>query len=99
MWLLARLQNHNATDNGNVDLRSFRKFYIQGVKKRYKVVDLLVQKILNDMTLDGGGGGGGSEDQGEHPRGLRTKALMRNLGTRLEYRQLVFVRTGKRLWK
>ena len=30
---------------------------------------------------------------------LRTKTLMRDLGTRLECRQRVFVRTGKTLWK
>ena len=31
--------------------------------------------------------------------GLRMKALMRDLGTRLECRHRVFVRTGKTLWK
>ena len=39
------------------------------------------------------GGGGGGEGRGEQRRGLRTKALMRDLGTRLECRQKVFVRT------
>ena len=46
----------------------------------------------------GGGGGGGSRGE-QRRRGLRTKALMRDLGTRLECRQRVFVRTGKTLWK
>ena len=41
----------------------------------------------------------GAEGRGEQRRGLRTKALMRDLGTRLECRQRVFVRTGKTLWK
>ena len=40
-----------------------------------------------------------AEGQGEQRRGLRTKALMRDLGTRLECGQRVFVRTGKPLWK
>ena len=30
----------------------FKKFYIQSWKNKYEVVDLLVQKLLNDMTLD-----------------------------------------------
>ena len=42
-------------------------------------------------------GGGGGEGRGKQRRGLRTKALMRDLGTRLECRQRVFVRTGKTL--
>ena len=46
----ARLRNHNATDDGNVDFRSLKKFYIQSLEN--KVVDLLVQKLLNDMTLE-----------------------------------------------
>ena len=52
MQVIARLRNHNATDDGNVDFRSFKKFYIQSCKNKNKVVDLLVQKLLNDMTLD-----------------------------------------------
>ena len=47
-----------------------------------------------DGTLQGGGGGGG-EGRGEQRRGLHTKALMRDLRTRLECRQRVFVRTEK----
>ena len=43
------------------------------------------------------GGGGGGEGRGEQRRGLRTKALMRDLGTRLACRHRVFVRTGKTL--
>ena len=43
--------------------------------------------------------GGGGEGQGEQRCCLRTKALMRNLGTRIKRRQRVFVRTGKGLWK
>ena len=49
---LARLRNHIATDDGNVEFRSFKKFYIQSLQNKYKVVDLLAQKLLNDMTLD-----------------------------------------------
>ena len=41
----------------------------------------------------------GAEGRGEQRRGLHTKALMRDLGTRLECRQRAFVRTGKTLWK
>ena len=41
----------------------------------------------------------GAEGRSEERRGLRTKALMRDLGTRLECRHRVFVRTGKTLWK
>ena len=41
----------------------------------------------------------GAEGRSEQHRGLRTKALMRDLGTRLECRHRVFVRTGKVLWK
>ena len=37
----------------------------------------------------------GAEGRAEQRRGLRTKALMRDLETRLECRQRVFVRTGK----
>ena len=44
-------------------------------------------------------GGGGGEGRGEQRRGLRSKALMRDLGTRLECRQRGLVRTGKTLWK
>ena len=42
---------------------------------------------------------GGAEGRGEQRRGLRTKVLMRDLGTRLECRHGVFVGTGKTLWK
>ena len=39
---IVRLRNHNATDDGNLDLRSFKKkFYIQSLENKYKVVDLL----------------------------------------------------------
>ena len=41
------------------------------------------------ITTKGAGG------QGEQRRGLRTKALMRDLGTRLECRHRVFASTGK----
>ena len=43
----------------------------------------------------------GGEGRGEQRGSLRTKALMQDLGTRLEYqhRDSVFVRTGKTLWK
>ena len=41
----------------------------------------------------------GAEGRGEQRRGLRTKASMRDLGTRLACRHRVFVRTGKTLWK
>ena len=41
----------------------------------------------------------GAEGRGEQRRRLRMKALMRDLETRLECRQRVFVRTGKTLWK
>ena len=41
----------------------------------------------------------GAEGRSEQRRGLRTKALMWDLGTRLECRHRVFVRTGKTLWK
>ena len=50
--LLARLQNHNATDDDNVDFRSFKKFCIESLENKYNASDLLVQKLLNDMTLD-----------------------------------------------
>ena len=39
------------TDDGNVDFRSLKK-YIQSFENKYKIVDLLVQKLLNDKTLD-----------------------------------------------
>ena len=29
-----------------------KKFYIQSLEHKHKVVDLTVQKLLNDMTLD-----------------------------------------------
>ena len=48
----AKLQNHNATDDGNVDFRSLKKLCIQSLENNYKVVDLLDQKVLNDMTLN-----------------------------------------------
>ena len=48
----ARLRNHNATDDGNVDFRPLQKIPIQSLGNKNKVVDLLVQKLLNDMTLD-----------------------------------------------
>ena len=38
----------------------------------------------------------GDEGRGEQQRGLCTKALMWDLGTRLECQQIVF---GKALWK
>ena len=43
----------------------------------------------------------GAEGRGEQRRGLRTKALMRDLGTRLESRQSDLPKrsTGKTLWK
>ena len=41
---------------------------------------------------------GEAEGRGEQRRGLRTKPLMRDLGTRLNCQQKVF-RTGKTLWK
>ena len=41
----------------------------------------------------------GAEGRCEQRRGLRTKALMRDLGTRHECRQRGLVRTGKTLWK
>ena len=44
-----RLRNHNATDDGNVDFIYFRKI---SRSRLCKVVDLLAQKLLNDMTLD-----------------------------------------------
>ena len=51
--LIARLRNHNATDNDNIDFRSFKtKFYIQNFERVCKVVDLLVQKLSNEMILD-----------------------------------------------
>ena len=40
----------------------------------------------------------GGEGLGEQHRGLRTKALMRDLGSRLDV-DTVFVRTEKILWK
>ena len=39
------------------------------------------------------------QSRGKQHRGLRTKALMWDLGTRLECRHRVFARTGKTLWK
>ena len=50
---LTKLQNHSTTDDGNVDFRSLQKNHIQSLESKYKVVDLLVQKLLHDMTLDG----------------------------------------------
>ena len=58
----------------------------------------VVISISCEMT-HGGGGGGGGQGQGEQRRGFRTKALMRDLGTRGECRQRVFVRTRTTLWK
>ena len=53
----------------------------------------------NWMMIIGGGGGGGGQGRGEQRLGLRTKALMRDLGTRHECRRRVFVKTGKTLRK
>ena len=51
--ILPRLRNHNATDNGNVHFRyTSEKFYVRGLDNSCKVVDLLAQKLLNDMTFD-----------------------------------------------
>ena len=33
-------------------LQIIKKFHIQSSENKYKVVDLPVQKLLNDMTLD-----------------------------------------------
>ena len=52
LLIIARLRNNNATDDGNVDFRSLKKIYIQSLENKYKVVDLPVEKLLNDMTLD-----------------------------------------------
>ena len=41
----------------------------------------------------------GAEGRGEQRRRLHTKALMRDLGTRLECRHRGFIRTGKTLCK
>ena len=41
--------------------------------------------------------GGGGEGRGEQGRGLRTKSLTRDLGTRLQCRQRDLVRTGKNI--
>ena len=45
------LRNHNGTNNGNVDFRSFKKFHMQSLENKYEAVDLPVQKLLNDMTF------------------------------------------------
>ena len=45
---IARLRNHNATDDGNVDFRLLKKFCIQSLENKCTVVDLLAQKLLND---------------------------------------------------
>ena len=50
--LLARLRNHNATDDSNVDLRSLKNLYIQSLGNKYKVVDWLVRELLNSMIFD-----------------------------------------------
>ena len=34
--VLARLRNYNATDDGNVDFRSFKKIDIQSLENKYK---------------------------------------------------------------
>ena len=47
----------------------------------------------------GGEGGKGGKGRGEQLLSLCTNTLMWDLGTRLEYRQTVFVRTEKTLWK
>ena len=49
---ISEVTKHYATDDGNVDLDLSRKFYIQSLENKYKVVDLLVRKLLNDITLD-----------------------------------------------
>ena len=41
----------------------------------------------------------GAEGPSEQCRGLLMKALMQDLGTRLECRHRVFVKNGKTLWK
>ena len=51
--ILPRLRNHNATDNSNVDFSSLKKNSVsQNLENKYKVVELLVQKLLNGMTLN-----------------------------------------------
>ena len=67
-----------------------------------RVAKRSVDSCLQCGSIQIGGGGGGEEGgkgRGEQRRGLRTKVLMRDLGTRLECRHRVFVRTGKTLWK
>ena len=39
------------------------------------------------------------QGRGEQGRDLRTKALLRDLGTKLECQHRVFVRSGKTLWR
>ena len=46
---LARLRNPNATDDGHID---FQKILYSKLGNKHKVADLLVQKLLNDITLD-----------------------------------------------
>ena len=41
-----------ATYDGNVDFRFSEKFYVRSLKNSCKVVDLLAQKLSNDMTLN-----------------------------------------------
>ena len=46
---IARLRNHNGADDGNVDFRFLKKYYIQSLENQYKIVDLLVQKLLRSL--------------------------------------------------
>ena len=41
--VVVRLRNHNATDDGNVGFRYFKKVHIQSLENKYKAVELLVQ--------------------------------------------------------
>ena len=58
-----------------------------------------ILRLIRAMGEHWGGGGGGGEGRHEQRRGLCTKALMRDLETRLACRHRVFVRIKKTLWK
>ena len=51
IFTLARLRNHNATDDNKVAY-IFKETLHSKLRKLCKGEDLLVQKLLNDMTFD-----------------------------------------------
>ena len=48
--VIAKSQNHDAADDGNVDFISLKQSYIQSFKNKHEFVDLFVKKLLNELN-------------------------------------------------